>query len=61
MKKDRNGKRRWRNAKGHFWNVPKSWIKAENRLYRTRIRQLMREGKHDALPRQFADSGYHYW
>jgi hypothetical protein len=68
VKKDRLGKRRWRNARGlrgSWWHVPRAFKYGDKfvgrRYTRARIRQLMREGEFDALPRYRRDAGYSYW
>jgi len=61
VKKDRFGKRRYRNAKGHCWNVPKRWLVTYNRQWRSKVKQAMREGKYDSLPLYIHDAGWLYW
>lgn len=61
VKKDRVNKRKWRNAQGNFWTVPKYWKKDLNRQHRAKVKQMMRVEKYDTIPRSFQDAGYDYW
>jgi len=68
IKKDRFGKRRWRSGRsrrGSWWRVPRSFKYGDKmvgrRYARARVRQLMREGEFDDMPRYSRDAGYWYW
>ena len=60
-KKDRFNFRRWSKRD---WGVPSSWKRADKQSarchLRSRIRQLIREGKFDLLPRYRRDCGGWY-
>lgn len=60
VKKDRFNKRKYRNGKGHYWTVPKGWIRQCIQNTKAKNRQRMREGRFDFLPIR-KDAGYDYW
>jgi hypothetical protein len=39
----------FKNDKGHSWRDPSWYRRMQNRLYRARMKQLLREGKYDIV------------